>query len=93
MGVFWQGILQVTRRLDAKEKEWEKWNWRTDGDLMVNGAFFVPSGNGVSALASSVEPKSAAFIDLLTLNAGVLLANGYVSPPPLSSFCGCCYLT
>uniref|UniRef100_A0A7C8ZHU8 Pectate lyase n=1 Tax=Opuntia streptacantha TaxID=393608 RepID=A0A7C8ZHU8_OPUST len=80
---------EVTRRLDAKEKEWEKWNWRTDGDLMVNGAFFVPSGDGVSALASSVEPKSAAFIDLLTLNAGVLLANGgtgyYITNPGLGS--------
>ncbi|KAJ8436162.1 hypothetical protein Cgig2_025329 [Carnegiea gigantea] len=70
---------EVTRRLDTKENEWERWNWRTEGDLMANGAFFVPSGDGVNAhyvLASSVEPKSAAFIDQLTLNSGVLLANG-----------------
>lgn len=42
---------------------------------MVNGAFFVPSGAGLSAQyarASSVEPKSAALIDQLTMNAGVL---------------------
>lgn len=42
---------------------------------MVNGAFFVPSGSGVTtqyAMASSVEPKSAADIEQLTLNAGVL---------------------
>ncbi|RWW29254.1 hypothetical protein GW17_00006243 [Ensete ventricosum] len=42
---------------------------------MVNGAFFVPSGEGLDAKyakAESVEPKSAALIDQLTLNAGVL---------------------
>lgn len=83
---------EVTRRLDAKGSEWEGWNWRTEGDVMVNGAFFVPSGDGVSAqysLASSVEPKSAAFIDHLTLNAGVLLANGgtgvYIANPGSTS--------
>ncbi|KMT06570.1 hypothetical protein BVRB_7g157420 [Beta vulgaris subsp. vulgaris] len=69
---------EVTRRLDADGQEWESWNWRTEGDLMINGAFFVPSGDGVNpqyTLASSMEPKSAAFIDQLTLNAGVLLPN------------------
>ncbi|RWW63853.1 hypothetical protein BHE74_00028954 [Ensete ventricosum] len=48
---------------------------------MVNGAFFVPSGEGLDAKyakAESVEPKSAALIDQLTLNAGVL---GGPSPP------------
>lgn len=41
---------------------------------MVNGAFFVPSGDGVSpayARATSVQPKAAAIIDQLTVNAGV----------------------
>ncbi|KAL0286329.1 UNVERIFIED_CONTAM: putative pectate lyase 12 [Sesamum angustifolium] len=44
-------------------------------DIMVNGAFFVPSGEGLSlqyAKASSVEPKSATLINQLTMNAGVL---------------------
>lgn len=50
---------------------------------MVNGAFFVPSGDGVNpqySLASSMNPKPAVFIDQLTLNAGILLPrpNGYV---------------
>lgn len=70
---------EVTRRMDPDGTEWQSWNWRTEGDLMVNGAFFVPSGDGVNAqysLASSVEPKSAAYIDQLTLNAGLLLPNG-----------------
>ncbi|CAN8257188.1 unnamed protein product [Cochlearia groenlandica] len=65
---------EVTRRVDANEKLWERWNWRTEGDLMVNGAFFVPSGDGVSlgyARATSVQAKTAAIIDQLTVNAGV----------------------
>ncbi|WCJ19250.1 Pectin lyase-like superfamily protein [Euphorbia peplus] len=65
---------EVTKRVDTNEKDWTDWNWRTDGDILVNGAFFVPSGAGMSAQyakASSVEPKSAAYITQLTLNAGV----------------------
>ncbi|KAL2227624.1 probable pectate lyase 5 isoform X1 [Sesamum indicum] len=66
---------EVTKREDTNEGEWSDWNWRSDGDIMVNGAFFVPSGEGLSmqyAKASSVEPKSATLIDQLTMNAGVL---------------------
>ncbi|CAL5365511.1 unnamed protein product [Camellia sinensis] len=65
---------QVTKRVDTNEKDWTDWNWRTDGDIMVNGAFFVPSGQGLTAQytkASSVEPKSAALITQLTSNSGV----------------------
>ncbi|CAN0825920.1 Probable pectate lyase 13 [Linum grandiflorum] len=67
---------EVTKRVDTEDNEWTDWNWRTDGDIMVNGAFFVPSGaGGVSVQyqkASSVDPKSAVLVDQLTLNAGVL---------------------
>ncbi|KAL2554624.1 Pectin lyase-like superfamily protein [Forsythia ovata] len=66
---------EVTKRVETDEGEWAGWNWRTDGDIMVNGAFFVPSGEGLStqyAKASSVEPRSAGVIDLLTMNAGVI---------------------
>ncbi|CAF2047597.1 hypothetical protein HID58_035432 [Brassica napus] len=66
---------EVTKRVDSKDDgEWSNWNWRTEGDLMENGAFFVASGGGVSALyskASSVEPKASALVDQLTRNAGV----------------------
>ncbi|XP_010267234.1 PREDICTED: probable pectate lyase 5 [Nelumbo nucifera] len=64
---------EVTKRVDTGEGEWTSWNWRTEGDIMVNGAFFVPSGEGLGvkyAKASSVEPKSAGLIDQLTMNAG-----------------------
>ncbi|MQL84825.1 hypothetical protein Taro_017339 [Colocasia esculenta] len=66
---------EVTKRVDTDEKDWGGWNWRTEGDIMVNGAFFVPSGEGLGvkyAKASSVEPKSAGMVDQLTMNAGVL---------------------
>ncbi|CAI9273389.1 unnamed protein product [Lactuca saligna] len=65
---------EVTKRVDTDEGNWAGWNWRTDGDIMVNGAFFVPSGDGMSAIyakAASYEPKSAALVTQLTMNAGV----------------------
>ncbi|KVI09719.1 AmbAllergen, partial [Cynara cardunculus var. scolymus] len=65
---------EVTKRVDTDEGNWAGWNWRTDGDIMVNGAFFVPSGEGMSttyANAASYEPKSAALVTQLTMNAGV----------------------
>ncbi|PWA61294.1 AmbAllergen [Artemisia annua] len=65
---------EVTKRVDANEKNWVGWNWRTDGDLMVNGAFFVPSGAGANemyAKATSIDARSAYIIDQLTMNAGV----------------------
>ncbi|MFS7968267.1 putative pectate lyase [Helianthus anomalus] len=65
---------EVTKRVDANEKNWVGWNWRTEGDLMENGAFFVPSGEDLNAMyakATSVDPKSAFLVDQLTMNAGV----------------------
>lgn len=73
------GLGQVTMRMDAKESEWKRWNWRSEGDLMLNGAFFVPSGVGTAymyAMASSLEPRSAAFIEQMTISSGVTGANG-----------------
>ena len=66
---------QVTKRVDTAEGQWSGWNWRTEGDMMVNGAFFVPSGEGMEEIydkASSTDPKSSALVDALTQNAGVL---------------------
>jgi len=65
----------VTKRVDTAEGQWSGWNWRTEGDMMVNGAFFVPSGEGMEEIydkASSTDPKSSALVDALTQNAGVL---------------------
>ncbi|CAN0878578.1 Probable pectate lyase 13 [Linum grandiflorum] len=46
-----------------------------NGDIMVNGAFFVPSGAGVGATyqrATSLSAKSAPLVGHLTFHAGVL---------------------
>ncbi|XP_056166514.1 probable pectate lyase 5 [Syzygium oleosum] len=83
---------EVTKRMDTDESEWRKWNWRSEGDLMVNGAFFVTSGADMSpqyAEASSMSPLSANYIDQLTETAGVLVAQrsdaGTVTNPPPGS--------
>lgn len=65
----------MTKRLDGDPGDWAGWEWRSDGDLMVNGAYFLPSGQGLNNLYakdSGAEPKSAAMIDKLTFSAGVL---------------------
>lgn len=67
--------------MDANDEEWSRWNWRTEGDILVNGAYFVPSGDGLGAefaLASSIEPRSVGFIDQITMNAGTILPTMYV---------------
>lgn len=49
--------------------------------MMVNGAFFVPSGEGMEDIyqkASSIDPKSSALVDQLTIGAGVLGGPRYV---------------
>lgn len=78
--------VQVTKRVDTEEGQWAGWNWRTEGDMMVNGAFFVPSGEGLEAIydkASSTDPKSSALVDQLTAGAGVLGGPRYVRHPPI----------
>ncbi|KAB2098240.1 hypothetical protein ES319_A01G225500v1 [Gossypium barbadense] len=70
---------QVTKRVDTDEGDWKGWNWRSEGDVMVNGAYFVASGEGVEfkyEKAYSVEPKSAVLIDQLTMHSGVLGVGG-----------------
>ena len=61
--------------MDTAEGDWRGWNWRSEGDIMANGAYFVASGQCVEVKyekAYSIEPKSAAYIDQITYNAGVL---------------------
>ncbi|PIN25335.1 Pectate lyase [Handroanthus impetiginosus] len=35
---------QVTKRDYAMESEWKKWQWRSEGDRFMNGAYFTESG-------------------------------------------------
>ncbi|CAI9773811.1 unnamed protein product [Fraxinus pennsylvanica] len=66
---------EVTKHEDAPESEWKGWNWRSEGDLMLNGAYFVPSGAGASssyARASSLGAKPSSLISSITSGAGAL---------------------
>uniref|UniRef100_A0A0E0KMG2 Pectate lyase n=1 Tax=Oryza punctata TaxID=4537 RepID=A0A0E0KMG2_ORYPU len=56
---------EVTKRVETAQSIWKGWNWRSEGDLLLNGAFFTPSGAGASASysrASSLGAKSSSMI-------------------------------
>ncbi|GFZ10689.1 pectin lyase-like superfamily protein [Actinidia rufa] len=66
---------EVTKRVETSASQWKNWNWRSEGDLLLNGAYFTPSGAGASssyARASSLGAKSSSMIDSITSSAGVL---------------------
>ncbi|KAI5680003.1 hypothetical protein M9H77_01230 [Catharanthus roseus] len=67
---------EVTHRVEPNPGAWKHWNWRSDGDLMLNGAYFIPSGRGASASyarASSLAAKSSSLVGTLTSSAGALV--------------------
>ncbi|KAM0845329.1 hypothetical protein ACQ4PT_056459 [Festuca glaucescens] len=66
---------EVTKRVETAQTTWKGWNWRSEGDLLLNGAFFTPSGAGASASysrASSLGAKSSSMVGTITSGAGVL---------------------
>ncbi|KAL4376301.1 hypothetical protein GQ457_02G012160 [Hibiscus cannabinus] len=66
---------EVTKHEDAPESEWRSWNWRSEGDLMVNGAFFRQTGVGASstyAMASSLSARPSSLVGPMTATAGAL---------------------
>uniref|UniRef100_A0A7N0U544 Pectate lyase n=1 Tax=Kalanchoe fedtschenkoi TaxID=63787 RepID=A0A7N0U544_KALFE len=66
---------EVTKRLDTPKSQWGSWNWRSEGDLFLNGAYFVLSGSGASASyerASSLGAKSSSLVSSITSAAGPL---------------------
>ena len=70
---------QVTKRDYAGEWQWKHWNWRSEGDLFLNGAFFTRSGSGRGASyarASSLAAKSSSLVGVITSNAGALNCRG-----------------
>ena len=59
----------------AKEAEWKKWEWRSEGDLMMDGAFFVESGSGASnhpARMDLMPFKPGTYVTKLTKFSGAL---------------------
>lgn len=66
---------EVTKREDNNVNEWRQWNWRSEGDMLLNGAYFVPSGAGAAsayAKASSLGARPSSLVQPLTATAGVL---------------------
>ncbi|KAG6429273.1 hypothetical protein SASPL_107318 [Salvia splendens] len=66
---------EVTKHEDAPEGEWKRWNWRSEGDLMLNGAFFTLSGAGASsnyAKASSLSARPSSLVGTITGGSGSL---------------------
>ncbi|XP_024966457.1 probable pectate lyase 8 [Cynara cardunculus var. scolymus] len=65
---------EVTKRVLTSGR-WKNWNWRSSGDLMLNGAYFTPSGAGAGgsyAKASSLSAKPSSVVGSLTSGAGAL---------------------
>ncbi|XP_073054954.1 LOW QUALITY PROTEIN: putative pectate lyase 14 [Primulina eburnea] len=67
---------EITKRVvNLSNNKWRYWNWKSEGDMMLNGAYFVPSGRSASASyarASSLVAKPASMVGILTADAGVL---------------------
>ena len=65
----------MTKRVATSDGTWKGWNWRSEGDLLLNGAYFTPSGAGAAASyarASSLGAKSSSMVGTITSGAGVL---------------------
>ncbi|KAL8100034.1 hypothetical protein AgCh_032333 [Apium graveolens] len=66
---------EVTKRVNTIGNQWKGWNWRSEGDLFLNGAYFTPSGAQTSssyAIASSMRAKPFSMVGIMTSGAGAL---------------------
>ncbi|XVE80539.1 hypothetical protein DITRI_Ditri14bG0148200 [Diplodiscus trichospermus] len=66
---------EVTKREGFSDAEWKNWNWRSEGDMMLNGAFFTPSGEEAPASyikASSMVAKPTSLLTKTSKYAGTL---------------------
>ncbi|KAK4789674.1 hypothetical protein SAY86_016978 [Trapa natans] len=67
---------QVTKREYSPESVWKNWLWRSEGDLMMNGAYFVPSGSPKASLpfskADMISAKPGTYVTRLTRFSGAL---------------------
>lgn len=65
----------MTKHESEDEEEWKKWNWRSDGDRMLNGAFFTSSGEespGSYLKASSMVARPASMLTIYAPSAGAM---------------------
>ncbi|KAI3698937.1 hypothetical protein L2E82_42868 [Cichorium intybus] len=66
---------QVTQRHDAPEEEWKNWKWKSENDVFLNGAFFVPSGGDFQPTpeqTAGLIPPCTEPVEALTRDAGKL---------------------
>ncbi|PKA53813.1 Pectate lyase [Apostasia shenzhenica] len=66
---------EVTKRDYAPEEVWKTWTWKSEGDLMMNGAFFVESGDPLArnyTRNEMIRAKPGSFVTRLTRFAGTL---------------------
>ncbi|KAF5749018.1 pectate lyase-like [Tripterygium wilfordii] len=66
----------VTHRDYAPQSEWMQWTWRSEGDLLMNGALFVQSGaplkNKPFSRLDMIKAKPGTFVTRLTRFSGTL---------------------
>ncbi|KAF7135526.1 hypothetical protein RHSIM_Rhsim08G0159400 [Rhododendron simsii] len=67
-------VEQVTKRDYAPESVWKNWLWRSEGDLMMKGAFFIQSGNPKQSYPKKdlISPKPGSYVPRLTHFSGAL---------------------
>ncbi|XP_048137070.1 pectate lyase-like [Rhodamnia argentea] len=67
---------EVTKRDYATEGQWKNWLWKSEGDLMLNGAFFTTSGNRRARLPFSrrdmIKAKPGSYVRRLTRFSGAI---------------------
>ncbi|KAK4780900.1 hypothetical protein SAY87_017006 [Trapa incisa] len=65
---------EVTKRDYTPESVWKSWNWRSDGDLLLNGAFFVQSGSPYTRMNKKdvIKAKPGSFVPRLTRFSGAV---------------------
>ncbi|KAJ3692022.1 hypothetical protein LUZ60_012372 [Juncus effusus] len=70
-----QAAKEITKRDYASPDEWKKWTWRSQGDLLQNGAIFVQSGDPKIQKFKSkkfIKAKPGSFVTRLTRFSGAL---------------------
>uniref|UniRef100_A0A7N0UZ31 Pectate lyase n=1 Tax=Kalanchoe fedtschenkoi TaxID=63787 RepID=A0A7N0UZ31_KALFE len=66
---------EVIKRDYVSEDVWKNWTWRSEGDLMMNGAFFKSSGRRLARKFKKgdlIKPKPGTYAKRLTRFAGAL---------------------
>ncbi|WZZ18974.1 hypothetical protein YC2023_112063 [Brassica napus] len=72
---------EVTKREYTSYTDWKSWNWQSEGDYFLNGAYFVQSGrpNAWSPKPKNpvpskfaIRPKPGTMVRELTMDAGAL---------------------